>query len=561
MKPLHRAVAYGLFGSLCFYLLLPFKTPVPGFSTFTLTKAFALLLVVVTAGEWAAARPRRELFASLRVWWPFLLLAAWLPAVSLGRPSFAFLDAKLLAGYSGAAVAGIVLARILSVPGVRIRAVRIVLGGGVVAVVAALLEPALTPWADPFWRWFRPNLEVWNPVLGTATAAGSLHWDDGVIFRASGIFATPNQLANFLVMWFPLVAALVAAFPPRGVPGRAAVWIAVAAAAVALVRAMTRSSLLGAGIGCAAMLAFLSAGMFSAATPARRRVILGSAAPWVAGVPLAAVTCLVLWLVRTNRANALLVGYAGICAVGASGLALRWLAGRGRGADALLGRVALASGAAGLVILAAPAILLGPNPFAGAAVGQVAVVGEGPAVPETHAPQNAGERYTETALHAGWERQKLWRVAVWMLREAPVTGPGYHRFYDTIQHDKAVRKRWDLVAFVGEQGAVVGDPHNLYLTAALAGGLPAVALLLIGLFVLARASLARAHDERLPAVDRALGGATLWYWCAFAGMSLVGQNIFVVEDAVAFFAWAALTLTPKTGSASKPRTASTSLRR
>ncbi len=245
-----------------------------------------------------------------------------------------------------------------------------------------------------------------------------------------------------------------------------------------------------------------------------------------------------------------------MAAVGAVGVAVLWLLARrmvvrvDRPLEAVLAPV----GAVGVVVLLTPVFLLGPNPLASlGSVPSVAARGlkaghARPEVrptrwwPEMHQPVTPGERFAESTAHAGWQRHKLWIVACWMLREAPVAGPGYHAYFATIQGDRTLARRVDLDPRRGDIDAGVDNPHNLYLTAAVAGGLVAVGLLVHGLIVLVRLGLAAALARGLPAPARALGLAMAWYWCAFAGMGLVGQNIFTINDGLTFFVWVALTV-------------------
>jgi O-antigen ligase len=133
----------------------------------------------------------------------------------------------------------------------------------------------------------------------------------------------------------------------------------------------------------------------------------------------------------------------------------------------------------------------------------------------------AADRLGQSAERATAWRRPLWAFAARAVAASPWTGPGHHGFYAAIQ-----------------SGAVavppaVAEAHNLYLSLAVAGGIPALLLFAAGLAGLLR----RARDGR----DAASAGL-LWYWLAYAGAGLVGGYPLPVNDALAFWFVSALTL-------------------
>jgi O-antigen ligase len=138
---------------------------------------------------------------------------------------------------------------------------------------------------------------------------------------------------------------------------------------------------------------------------------------------------------------------------------------------------------------------------------------------------------------ASAERRQLWRAAAYLIREAPLAGPGYHRYYDAIQHDPVFR----VPSLIGDFGRAVDNPHNLYLTAAVSGGIPALGLLLAAAVVLLRLAGRRLLDMRATPAVRGLAAALLAYWIGFFLSGLVGRNVFIVNESLSWHAVAALT--------------------
>jgi len=523
-----RWLGLALLGAQCVYWELPIRTPLPGLASFTLSKLLLLLFAGASLPALANEGARR---AALRPLLPLFVLTAWVLGAALVRPAFGWQDAKLFAGLGVAAVAAAGFA--VSGRDVRMRrgAVLVLLAGGALAAVAALAEPALTPSADGLWAWFRAG----DPEDATR----HLHWIDAGTFRISGVLSDPNELSNLLGVWLPLVAASLAA----ALGNRAGLLAALGLGCLALAGTMTRSSLLATAAGAAGTMVLLTSGPVARA--GIRRALNG--VPARAALAAAAGGAVLLaWLVATNRATAATAGAVLALTVAAlTAAGSRWLrqaeprdafvrsAVRWTGVTAIA-VVLTGLGVAKMQIFAHP----GPPP---AAHGAAAPAVPDRWVPETRIPSNPAERLEETALHAGWERTKLWRVAVWMLRDAPLGGPGYGAFFDVIQHDDSLKIRFDLDRRRGDISAAVDNPHNLYLTAALAGGLPALGLLLWTLATLARTALAVARSARWPAGDRALACALVWVWLGFAAKGLVGQNIFPVDAAAGFCCWAGLT--------------------
>lgn len=521
-----RALVLLLFFSLTGYYLLPFRTPVPGFTTFTLGKLAALGLVaaVVVTGAFRVPGPVLRLHA------PLLALAAWLPVASVFHAVSPLADAKLLLGHTLAALAGLVAATALADPGLRRRAVAVVTVAGCASIAAALAEPFSPLLFDPFWRLFR------------SSADAVVHWQWGEIYRVCGIFSAPPELANFLVGWFPLaVVWLAAGLAPRS-PWRVPLLVAGLGGMAAFTLTLTRSSLLGAAAGAAGAVTLLL--LVGAPPPSRRggrSRLPARLAVVAAGLGVAAL----VWLHLRGRLTALSAAAVLAMALGVLSLAARRAA-RDPDSPAPAPASRLLAWTALLLVLAP---LLGFGRLAPTAPPGAA----GPWQPEVHHPGTAAERMTESAAHAGWQRQKLWRVAGWMLPASPVAGPGWYTYATTIHQDPALKARFDLDPARGDIDAGVDNPHNLYLTALTTGGVIALGLLVHVLVLLVRVSLHRALDRGRPPFDRALAAGLLMYWCAFIAMGMVGQEVFTIGGAVTFHAWAALTLAAPGRPARRPR--------
>ncbi len=508
------------FVSLTGFYFLPFRTPIPGFTTFTLGKLAALALVVAATLSGALRLSSR----SVRIYAPLLALAAWLPLSAIVHPVTPLADAKLLLGHTLAAIAGLVAAVALADPAFRRRVVMVVLVAGIVPIVAALTEPFTPPAADVFWRVFRPTPEA------------TVHWHWGGIYRVCGIFSSPPELANFLVGWFPLAAAGIAAGAGLLLRSRVPVLIAALAGAVVFTLTLTRSSLLGTGVGAAAALLLLVA--FGRPRPGARRHRRSPAMiPAALGAAVLAASPVLLQIM--GRLTALSLGlWVGVAIV---------LLGIGAALAARDRRARIPAPAARWIAALALAVVLVPLIGFGRLAPAARTSVAGAWHPEDRHPDTAAERLVETAAHAGWQRQKLWRVAAWMLPAAPVAGPGWYAYAKTVHEDPSMKARFDLDAVRGDIDAGVDNPHNLYLTALTTGGVIALGLLLHVLLVLVRTALRGALDVRRSAFDRALAAAQLWYWCAFIAMGLVGQEVFTINGALSFHAWAALTLAPAMG--------------
>jgi hypothetical protein len=483
------AVALGVYAALCFHFMLPFETRVPGFSTFTVLKLLAFVLILVSLPRWRSLDFGRAAGRAAAALAPFVFLAGWLVAVSVAHPVHPWWDVKLLLGFAAGAYAGLVLA-VLGERETHRRAVfGLVLVGGVIAIAGGALEPLTTPAWDGLWRLFRPYVTVWDPVRGQAVPMGEIHRIEGGQFRVAGFFSNFNQLANFLVIWFPLAAAAAARARRPGWPA----WAGLAAAALVFAHTLTRSSILAAGGGCA-----VAVGAATVLGPGRR----ADRPRWG---PVA-VACLLLVLavaaITTRWLNPVRAAYAGIAVL----LALVWANRKDRPASAIapssLRRFALV----GILILAAVPVTAWIQP-----------------VTVTRLGESGGSAVS-------W-RRSVWTIAAREVRNAPLIGPGYHAFWT------------ELVRHRELAGAGIDSPHNLYLTAAVAGGIPAAGLLILGLVVLLRVAWRRAFEAGV-AGDRLMGLALLWYWVAYVPLGLVGQDIFRVNDAVFFFAWAGLTVTP-----------------
>lgn len=481
------AAVLALYGAATFYLMMPFSTEIPGLSTFTLLKLATGVLLLAGLPALQSGAFRSGLAAAAVRLAPFGALAAWVLLVAPCHGVDPELDVKMMAGFGAAWLAGCMLAAGLADEGLKSSAIRVLVWGGVAAIAGGLLEPATTPAWDGFWKYFRPWLPVYKPIVGRVVGLEEIHWMQGGQYRVSGFAASPNHLANFFNGWFPLAAA---AWVAKRRPGKA-VWAVLGVGAWVFASTLTRSAVLSAGGAALAVAAWLALPVADGAT--RRRfglvgaLLLGAVA--VAGIV-------------SQLASSVLVALVGMAMLAALAVALGPRAGS---ADPAAGGAALARRIA--------------------IVGAIALAGI--PVLSTLRPLSTVRLAEGGGTASNWRRE-VWRVAAGELVHDPVRGPGYYAFYDALsRHPELFRHDID-------------NPHNLYLTAAMAGGLPATGLLLLGLVSLLRHA-ARAARGRIPGA-RPFGAAFLWYWGAFLLLGLVGQNVFPINEAIWFFALAALTV-------------------
>ena len=83
-------VALGVYAALCFHIMLPFETRVPGFSTFTVLKLLAFVLILVSLPRWRSLDFGRAAGRAAAALAPFVFLAGWLVAVSVAGPRAGF---------------------------------------------------------------------------------------------------------------------------------------------------------------------------------------------------------------------------------------------------------------------------------------------------------------------------------------------------------------------------------------------------------------------------------------------------------------------------------------
>ncbi len=502
MTAIRRVLALALFGSFCVYVLLPFQTPVPGLNTFTALKAVSALLLLASLLPPGLARPLGD---AVRGWLlPFALLAVWCPMAAMVHPVWAGLDAKMFLGVGAGVLVAVALQREVARPATRQTAVRILLWGGGLAAGMAVLEPLTTPAWDGFWRYFRPNLPVYNAVFGDVDALHWIHWNVGGLFRLSGIQDSPNSLAALLALWLPLAGGVAAA------DGRWWRWVGgMSAVALVLAGTMTRSIPLAAAIGCVVASSVL---VLDGLRMHPR--LLHQPQPWLLilyqGVLLAGIV--VVLCAGEGGGSAALVALVGVAS--ASGLMafMSWLARAAPRRRSPLSPQGGGQGPAGLAMFAAILALPLLLPLLGA-------------------------RFNQSAEQASAERRLLWRAACHLIREAPLAGPGYHRYYDVIQHDPVL----GVPSLYGDFGRAVDNPHNLYLAAAVSGGMPALGLLVAAFIVLLRLAGRAMRDVARPAATRWLAAALFAYWIGYVLSALVGRNVFIVNESLAFHALAALT--------------------
>jgi len=489
-----RLLSYVFYITACFYFLMPFRTPVPGLSTVTVFKGVGLLLALSVLGGMADARYRRMYLQLAARFWPAPVLAAWVLATGFVRMGTVFLEVKMLAGFAVGVVVMFALALELSEPVVRRRAAILVLVAGFLSAAAGLLEPGLTPWADGFWRLFRPNVEIFDPVQGRAAGLAALHWQGYGSMRVSGLFSDPNHLGNFLVAWFPILAFVL--LSARRVPAWG--WVGALAgslvATMALSATMTRSAIVACGGGAAVFAGVLTLKAIMARDLSRRS--------WIA---VAAGAVLGTAVIALAGGGASRVAYGGALFLVAA--AAVWIPGRTRAHHTR--RAALVVSGLGLVVLIAMPVTARLQPSSGSY-------------------RLAGQPVVQMV---SW-RGDLWRCAGRAIRANPLTGRGYVAFYGDIIRE-----------FKGFYPGVSG-PHNLYLTAWVTGGLVALGLLLHFLVMVIARAWHLLHRAGKDGDGRGLGTAMLWYWCSYLLLGLVGQDPFPVDEALIFGAWGALAIAP-----------------
>ena len=495
---LRRLAAYALFISLCFYFLLPVSTSIPGLSTITVLKAAGIVLALLSAAAWLDRSYRLSIVSALGMTWPAALLAAWMMVVSTTRPSLVFSEAKLMAGFSGAVYLMVVLMGEMRDECFRKRSVFLVVACGVISIAAALLEPFLTPSFDWFWRLFRPNLPVWNSVLDRTTELARIHWIEDGQFRVGGILSDPNHFANFLNVWFPLLCGVVCIAWRR----RWAIWVPAILmglpAAYAMGATLTRSAVLAAGIGSLmAIWLILLARCFK-----ERELIPGFAL--VSG--FAGLVVGVVMVVSRGGVSAARIAAATMAGIAALVIPALFIPGRRFPAvSGSVRHVLLVVGIAGVVILAA--------------------------IPANKrlSPVTSGRLMEPGEQAVSW-RAGLWEFSARELCESPVIGVGYMPFIR--------RMSVDFQGFRQD----VSSSHNLYLSVVLSGGVVALGLFLHFLVILLRSAFTAAVRDLGPPEVFCFGAVLSWYWLSYVMLAVFGQEIFPIEEALTFFAWAALTL-------------------
>ena len=494
MNTARRLLSYGFYAAACFYFLLPFRTPVPGLSTVTVLKGTGLLLALSALAGMGDAQYRRMFLQLAARFWPAPVLAAWILAAGFLRTGTAFLEVKMLAGFAVGVVVMFALALELSEPAVRRRAAALVLAVGFVSAVAGLIEPGLTPHADGFWRLFRPNVEIFDPVQGKAAGLAALHWQGYDSMRVSGLFSDPNHLANFLGAWFPLLAFVFLSARRVSAWGWVGAFAGSLVAAMALSATMTRSAIVGCGGGAVVVAGFLTLKAIVARNLSRRS--------WI---PIAAGAVLGAAVIALAGGGASRVAYGG--AVFLVAVAAAWLFGRPR--DRQVRRAVLIVVGLGLLILVAMPVTARLQAVSGSY-------------------RLAGQPVAEMV---SW-RGDLWRCAGRAIRANPIAGRGYVAFYGDIIRE-----------FKGFYSGV-SNPHNLYLTAWVTGGAVALGLLLHFLAMVIARAWYLLHRARKDGGKWGLGAAMLWYWCSYLLLGLVGQDPFPVDEALIFGAWGALAIAP-----------------
>lgn len=459
-----------LFAALGVYLLLPFETRIPGLATFTVLELAATAVTVAGLLRLRDRAFRSRVSGLLRSAWPLLPLPVWLVAAAPFHEVRPALDLKLALGFGAAGVTGLLVAAALGEPTIRRRAVGALLWMGPIAAAMAIVEPLTIPDWDGFWRYFRPYVGLWNETLQREIPLGDLHWYEGGLFRAAGILGDPNHLGAFLMLWFPVAAATLASATSR------ALWLALPVCGWALASTLTRSLILATAAGGLLMVAWVLAADVKSRRAIRRQ-------SWISGV-LAAVAA--GWL-ATGTLSPDRLAIAGL--LGAAALAVPVI--RAGGAKPLL------------PFLAAPALILAALPLVTRA-----------------GPPGVADRMGQGGVAATAWRRPLWRWTFDEIASSPVTGPGQTGFYVRL-HESSLYPP-----------PSVADAHNLYLSVAVSGGLPAVVFLFLALGGLLR---------RAGSLDSPWARGLTWYWMSFSAAALVGTWILPVNEALPFWIAAALT--------------------
>jgi len=408
--------------------------------------------------------------------WPVLSLGAalliWLVAAAALRGNAADLKGVLaFAVFGGGAFAVAFVA-------VRHEGNRaIVLLLGLVAAAAAVTfstvvlerlvyRPGATDAFEWLWALARPSDGFVDPVLGAMSPPPD-HFEAGTVLRASGLFAHVNYLAFFALLVGPLFAIRCA----RALEAHA--W---------------RS------FGLNAML-------------------------------LAATTLCCLWTYSRT-------GVLGFLAMLALAIAVERLAARGPARrPALLPAVATAA-----VVAAALGLGIAQDTTAAqrvVAIGSISISLPGsatttaePAASPTPTPEpGTPEDVRETALRSEAIRMGMQRAAVDMMLDSPASaaiGPGLNA-YGKATHDPSD-------PLYQSQAENLRDPNSMWLTFGLAGGLPAIglvlALVLATFLAVARAAL-RATGVRREAALWLAVWLPVWTLCQF-----FGTNPFTTSEAV-----------------------------
>lgn len=177
-----------LYCSITFWILLPFKTNIPGFITFTLTKFLAFIYIIFLSTYLFFFK--QNLFKFPREIW-FLL---WFAVIGIIVALFSNLKSANLKYAAAPVLGGLLLISIVfhttllnKISGVL---KVLILCLGTVSLASGYLEFFSGTSFDFFFRLFR---------------SGLLHWDFNNVLRVSGIFCDTNYMSNFFIFFIPFI--------------------------------------------------------------------------------------------------------------------------------------------------------------------------------------------------------------------------------------------------------------------------------------------------------------------------------------------------------------------